>query len=706
MLIKSLSLKNFQCYAGEHEDNSFEFGEGLNLIVGTNGQGKSKIFDAFYWVLHDEVFDSIEREFRSTRLVKDLLISDKAKKNCSVGKKVRTEVTIVCKGRTEREYKLTRVFEAERNEDGAWNCDSGSKLLVSELKGVSWKPIEAARHDTILQMVIPGHLKPYMWFQGEAVHKLMDFSSTSTLTNAIQLLSNLRDYDKIIDLLREERDKAKKKLQTAQKKASKDEQASRKIEVERKELEKKLKRGNLELETAKENLQLADDHLRSIISSVGDAQNRSKDKDNLAKIEQRISTNTSRREQLQSSFTKNLFNDYWILMNAKPSLAKYGEAFGKYIEEHQATITASKNEAVKLPINVPQPVYLQQMIEKEHCFVCDREAKKDSEAHNHMKMMLDRNSDPEPKNIFKNDQSGFLKKLYENQMGFSKVIDGTRDRVAGAINELDTLKSKINEDASEKRRLEEKFETTLANDDSDQILRSYHTHNRNKDTHAAEVRTLETNIKTWTDKLALLDQEMKKLAVGDVPSEIELADKVFDDLLAVAENTKELVFEKFVRALEQKSNELFVEMSQGNEAIKGRIEIRANSAGLYIPYLTGSDGNVLHNPNDSNIILQKLALIMSIIGSRGDEVGEIGNYALISDAPTSKMDVEYTMGFYKTVSRQYKQSIIMTFNFSDDDGPILLNDLEVASLHRIKAEFPAGDPNDRTDLSVAVKRVA
>ena len=66
MIINSISMKNFQCYFGGHERNTFTFKEGLNLVIGDNGGGKSKLFDAFYWVLYDQIFNSETRLFSST----------------------------------------------------------------------------------------------------------------------------------------------------------------------------------------------------------------------------------------------------------------------------------------------------------------------------------------------------------------------------------------------------------------------------------------------------------------------------------------------------------------------------------------------------------------------------------------------------------------------------------------------------------------
>ncbi|WP_339349292.1 AAA family ATPase, partial [uncultured Alteromonas sp.] len=95
MLIKSLSLKNFQCYSGEFNQNHFEFHNGLNLIIGNNGNGKSKVFDGFYWVLYDQIFDTNRREFTSTFQYGEKLISDKVTRSCDISEIVTTEACLV-----------------------------------------------------------------------------------------------------------------------------------------------------------------------------------------------------------------------------------------------------------------------------------------------------------------------------------------------------------------------------------------------------------------------------------------------------------------------------------------------------------------------------------------------------------------------------------------------------------------------------------
>ena len=54
MIIKELSLINYQCYYGK---KTFELSKGSNIILGRNGGGKTKFFEALEWF-----FDSSNKQ--------------------------------------------------------------------------------------------------------------------------------------------------------------------------------------------------------------------------------------------------------------------------------------------------------------------------------------------------------------------------------------------------------------------------------------------------------------------------------------------------------------------------------------------------------------------------------------------------------------------------------------------------------------------
>lgn len=52
MIIKQVIIKNFRSYYGE---NVFDFSDGLTLIIGDNGDGKTTFFDALQWLFNTTV---------------------------------------------------------------------------------------------------------------------------------------------------------------------------------------------------------------------------------------------------------------------------------------------------------------------------------------------------------------------------------------------------------------------------------------------------------------------------------------------------------------------------------------------------------------------------------------------------------------------------------------------------------------------------
>ena len=48
-IIKKIIINNFRSYYGE---NTFEFSEGLTLIIGGNGDGKTTFFEALEWLFN------------------------------------------------------------------------------------------------------------------------------------------------------------------------------------------------------------------------------------------------------------------------------------------------------------------------------------------------------------------------------------------------------------------------------------------------------------------------------------------------------------------------------------------------------------------------------------------------------------------------------------------------------------------------------
>lgn len=53
MIIKEIKIKNFRSYYGD--TNDFKFSDGLTLILGDNGDGKTTFFEALEWLFNTSI---------------------------------------------------------------------------------------------------------------------------------------------------------------------------------------------------------------------------------------------------------------------------------------------------------------------------------------------------------------------------------------------------------------------------------------------------------------------------------------------------------------------------------------------------------------------------------------------------------------------------------------------------------------------------
>jgi len=699
MIISSISMKNFQCYSGGHESNTLHFSEGLNLIIGDNGGGKSKLYDAFYWVIHNQVFQSDQRQMINTRIYKDNLISDKAKANCQVGETISAEVTLIVTSTGDKKYKLERIFKAKKLADREWESDTDSTILISEFLQTKWNLLPSAKYSHIINRVIPGHIKPYMWFQGEQVDSLMDLADSSALSQVVNLLSDISDYDDLISIAKNGASKADKDLKKHKSTISSDEVKSKYLNTQLEKCNGNIEAFTSQIDACDQQIETAKLKIEELISKVDDAEAKAKYKAEKKVLEDEYKSLEKQLLEANNNSSNGLFRKHWVLKNISPFFKKFDDKYKDYTIKHNEKINAGKANEIKLPLNMPRPVHVEQMIEDESCYVCGRSAPKGSEAHKHIISLIKRKP---AKNIFENDFSNEFENLYNNNLRYGVAIDGIDESIKSNFNNIIAIKNKLTKKSNDIKEIDSQFDILIEEDKSEDILGSYKTHTKTKE-------KFETNKTNISDKLkfSLKEKEetqskINNLVKGKVDKVKEAADFIFSNLEKLAKSTKQHVFESIISELEGFSNDIFKDMTAKNTSIKGQIKFKKLGYGVYIPEIVDSDGYIINSPNDSNIILVKLALIMAILTARAKWSD---NYTLISDAPTSKMAENYTFGFYKTLSNKFKQSIVTTYDFLEDDRKAILKNFNIGNVYQIEPSSPAGDSDNRSDLSVNIREV-
>ncbi len=724
MIIKKIELDNFMCYAGK--GNCIEFSEGINVIIGDNGYGKSKLYDAFYWVMYDQVFVSEKKEFQATKIVKSKLISDKAKSE-TVNDKVTTSVKITFHN-LERDnmYILERRYSISVTDGNVQEDNDGEfTIMEKELSYLNAKMItDEDRKRAILNSILPSKIKDYLWFQGEQVESIIDFNKQDTLTKAVDVLSNISRYDAIIKIAEAAAGTASNEYQREITRLSKDSVKSTQLEARKCELEKRIQERKKEETEINDNLSRAESRCEELLNKQADAQKVSVLQERKRGLLNNLAALNQSLKSEQVSFHRKMFRNKWVLRGTEDLQKNYAQKFSDYEKRKLQSAAEDKarkdiedevatNLQTRLPINVPEPNYVEWMLDKERCLVCDREAKKDTEAWLKIKELLNRDTSKKKngKETTRTSQdfSDDFKRLYQNGLSLSNRIAEIADDISETLIRRSDLQGKVREANREIENVESDIQklltdTLLTSEQAQNILNEYSIQYKNAKDFKDDLNLVSQEIENFENLLAGINDQFKDLVTGELPSWLVEKRDVTQDFKVISKTTRDRVFNNLIAQLEQEANIHYQAMTSGNKSTRGKIKLRKLPNGNYMPEIIDSNGNPLLGLNTSNLILVKLSAIMAIISAKGNS-GEI--YTLITDAPTSVFGEDYTLGFCKTVSKVYRQSIIMSKEFYKNQelrNELLKNpDIKVGKVYTITPSILENDRINRSNLSTKIE---
>jgi DNA sulfur modification protein DndD len=735
MIIKSIKLSNFQCYHGE--DNCFEFTEGLNVIIGDNSAGKSKLYDAFTWALFEECFETETRKTKKTIAFKSNLVSDKAKALAAIEDSITAEVVLTFYNRTlrgdEQEYIVKRSYTIVKKTETDWYAPNHAQLTVYQ-RDVPRNPVLILDEpqEYIYKNLLPRNIRPYTWFQGEQVDDLIDFDNKKALTDAINVLSDISQYKTYVDFATKSLEAVEIEYKKEAKRFGADKQKLDDLSKNKEKKEREIVKISSELSDAEKNWTYAHEKITNLIGQLEDAKNIGVLQERLLNIERQLDEKEQTLERLKIQMNKSVFTKHWVLRNVGDLVEAYGKKFDAY-EQKRAQEMAEKNATEKvvallkdnletvfterLPKGNPEPIYLKRMLEQEKCLVCDRNAKRYSEAWLKIKELLDRTkakpADKEKPTTTQNDFHAMFKDFYQTGLKLQDNIFQTDERIQTELSKIQTYFDEIKGLKMDWKKTDDTIQqfvsgSKLSVENSTNIMKDFGTFTQ-KQAEYADLKAKKAALLLSTEKeLEKIETDIAEVVKGKMPQYLEEKKQLLTDFKQIAISTQDRVFNNLIVELEEEANKHFTAMTKGNEGIQGYIKL-VEKEGNYMPKNVDANGQELPNINDSNIILIKVAVILAIISAKkSSQATDL--YTLITDAPSSKFTDNYTIGFCKTVGKVYKQSIIMSKDFHANKvlRARLLNVKEVPNLGNVYTITPAIEANNRFDrntLSTKIQKI-
>ena len=707
MIIQKIEIENFRSY---YKSNSFELDNGLNLIIGSNGDGKTTLYEAIEWLFRTDGTNKTDSKFISKKRIDELFPDD--------SDDVRVAMTYEHKGEVKT---LEKMFHFTKSFDGEVSLSNYTHSLI-EQNGVE----RIIRDGICFDFDLPSEIRKYIMFKGEA--DLDVFQGSNALKILVDTFSDVKDFEAYFSFMGYATKKADQARDNAQRLDSKNSQRIRTLKkiIEQEEVAL----SNIEHEIKnKENEAIQFDKLLKGIKQSEEASKL------LNAVNRRIETLSAKRIQTQArideNYTVSLLDDMWILMGFGDIAEEYSTKINDIDKkrrklEQDYLIAASADKVIKrmqtnfvpLPVHIPGQKIMQEMLDEEVCKICGRPASKHSEAWNYMFQRLE-----EYKDSLKAEGEEGIEPYYKNnyivelQKRDTTLNDNLSDitKLRHKINDIISFNNRLHDDikkieANLNVELEQK-KRILAQTDGlteDQLLANYNNISEwvDQKSHAENrIEILKHQRAQHSVTLESAQEELSKLAEGTSAAIYAKTAQIIRQISDAFKAAKETNKKRLLNAIEDESN-IFLEKLNTND-FKGSIRIIEKANGQGEAVLMNNDDTRIFNPNTA----LRTTYLMSILFAIGKLSGERDKsvFPLIFDAPTSSFTDAKEGEFFNVISKLNKQVIIVTKSFlkENSNGEIVIDRPKVDEIggrvFRIEKKKPFDDKRLGTIQTVITK---
>lgn len=707
MIIQKIEIQNFRSY---YKENSFELIDGFNLIIGSNGDGKTTFYEALEWLFRTDGSNKMDTKYISKKRSEELMPDD--------SDDVRVAMVYEHNGKIKT---LEKMFHFTKSFDGEVGTSNYSFSLIGG-NGVERITVDGVRFDKDL----PSEMRKFIMFKGEADLDVLQSSNAMKLL--VDNFSEVRDFDAYFEFMEYATRNANKARDNAQKLDKKNQDRikdlNRTIEHEKGLL------SDIEREIGiKENEAESFDKL---LKNIEQSQESSK---LLVSVNSRIENLQKLRSEtvarIREDYTINLLDDMWVLMGFENTADEYSTKVNELMKErrrleNQYLVTTGEEKAIKaiqkgitdLPAHIPGRKIMEDMLKEEKCKFCGQAAPRGSDAWNFMLARLE-----EYKASLNTQKADDIEPYYQNnyigelQKRDTTLNDNLSDitTMRHKIQELMAFNNRLHDDVKKiDANLENEFEQKkriLAQTDGlteEQLLANYEsisTWMDKKNRADNRVDILKRQREQHREILEKAQLDLSKISEGTAAAMYAKTALILQQISESFKNAKELNKKRLLIAIEDESN-AFMEKLNTND-FKGTIRIIEKANGQGEAFLMNNDTVRIFNPNTA----LKTTYLMSVLFAIGKLSSEKDKtqLPLIFDAPTSSFTDAKENEFFSVISSLSKQVIIVTKSFLRDgnNGDVLLDSSRINNIEgrifRIEKKKPFDDKKLGTIQTVITK---
>lgn len=670
MLINNIKIHNFQSY---YETVSMDFSNGLNLIIGKGGKGKSKLFNAFYWVLFGDIYitdlgwcsaDGLPYSAKMT-MKKYEIINKKALFDCNKGDSVICQVSLEIMDDNQILYTIERTVKAKRTEEENWQSAYAWDISASMLKVIfdsdtGSRTLNDDMAEDKIRELFPTGIRGYIWFQGETLDNLINFRKPENLKDAVKHISYYPYYEKLTAIIAS----ACKTIDQRERKHKKE---LNKQNTEVKSILSAIDYLHNKIEIETDNKETLIDHIEKIQIALAEDEGKVSGLAKFAELDTKYNNVKLDINNILNELT-NIDNDerkllpsLWVLRGTKKLIEKSKEIIKAHVEEEY---TAPERKF----LDNPSKAKLEDILYKDHrCFVCGSKVDDDHPETrdwilNRLKMQEEylKEMDDYTNNIATSKRFNmFLGRIEDYPDSLMVSIDAIDKQYEELSEKEENLRVKLRSCNEKKNKLDEQIDEIKKKNGVDPRREAAHftTFDRtikvsrsNLEKEQKKLSITEDNIKELKTQLAAKEKELNRIgnATGVITSVEETEWLQISRVLeSICKTVQEKARKKLLRDIEERANEFYDNFTKHDRGYKGRVEI-------------GDDYSIQYDAglNTSHEDRKKMSIINALL-SLNQEALHI-YYPFISDAPTSSFDPDTTHKYLLGIKDVFHQSIIMT----------------------------------------------
>ena len=703
MTIKNITIENFQSY---YESQTLEFSNGLNLIIGNGGKGKSKLFNAFYWVLFGKIYitgigwcttDNLPQSAKFA-MQRYEFINKRALFKASVNEEVTASVQIELEDDKGVNYIIERSVGALRLENDDWDSDDAWQVRPNILK-ISFDSITGTRvlNDILaedkINELFPDGIRNYIWFQGESLESLINFRNKDTLKAAVKHISYFPYYEKLSDII----SKSKVKIAGIESRKLKE---VNKHNANVKGLVSSIESLNYKIGKEEENKKQLETNIETVKIALADGETKisglasysmlvKKYKDCESEIS-RLVSETTRIDDFQREKLPSL----WILRGIEPMIQQCKDIIEQHKEE-EYTVPEKKY------LDNPSRSKLEEILRDKKCFVCGTEFTEEDPQYHYIMERL-------------RLQEDYLRDMeeYTNNMQLSKQfnmfvgkIQDYPDSLLISLSKIDKQWKDSEDDLEkylalrrkkldEKQKLDEQIEEIKKKHGVDPVTQAetagiidsrIRASRSNLENLQRKLDASKQTINNYRTDLRAAERELEKLGTRDT-SVVKVPETEWKNISTFLEDICKRVQESarkdLLRKIEERANVFYAKFTEHDNGYKGNVKIGED-------YSIEFDAGL----NTSHEDRKKMSIINALLSLNQEAMGIY--YPFISDAPTSSFDLETTHKYLLGIKDIFEQSIILTkdIDLNSDKYADLRSQSNVSRIYNLESEIYSGDAN-------------